>query len=109
CRRFGPMVRVLQRSAGTHRKGLAEPFPNAFASHANRTCNPRDALPGMVAQHDPRPLRFPPWRRPRFPQIPEVLDLPRAQFQVRSLRPARHTISIAANILLWICFVETIY
>ena len=106
---FGTVVCVFQRRTGTHRQSLGHPLPYALAGHAHGTGNLRDVLAGMIAQHDSRPLRFPPRCRPRIPQALEVLDLLGAQFQLGSLRPARHTISVALNILLWLCFSETLY
>ena len=63
---FGAVVRVFQRRTGTHRQSLGNPLPYALAGHANGTGNLRDGLAGMIAQHDARPLRFPPRRRPRI-------------------------------------------
>jgi hypothetical protein len=108
-RRFsGPVVGVLQRRAGTYCQSLTHPLPDALTGHPDRTGNLRDRLTGIIAQHDSRPLRFPPRRRPRISQALEVFDLLGAQFQLGSLRPARHTMSVTLNIPIWICLNETL-
>src|SRR5271169_4005624 len=106
---LGSVIRVLERRSRTYGQSLAYPFPNTLAGHAHPTCNLRDGLAGMVTQHDPSPLCLPPWRRPRIPQLLELLDLFSAQPQSRSLRLACHTFSVAANKPIRLCFIETIY
>src|SRR5271165_5342645 len=96
---FGAVVGVLERCARTHLKSLADPFAYALACHPNRFGDLRDALAGMVTQNDSRPLCLPPRRGPRFAQALEAFDFLVTQLQLRSFRPASHTISVASNIL----------
>ena len=106
---FGAVISVFQRSAATHRQRLVDPFINALAGHAHRPRNLRNVFAGMVTQHHARPLGFPPGRGPRIPQTLEPFEILLAQGQSRSLRPARHTLSLASNMPMCLCFIETIY
>ena len=96
-------------SIGADSQCFADPLAHTLACHADAARDLRDRLAGVIAQKDARSLNFPHRGGPGIADGTQLVDLLVRQAEARPSRSPCHVASVARNICIWICFIETLY
>ena len=103
------MIGILEGCFRPDGEGSLDPFGNALAGHLHGPHNLGDRLAAMITPQNLGSLHLTGRSLPRTPQPFQMLHLFGSENQWGTLRFSCHATSLAKNIVLWLCFNETLY
>ena len=103
------MIGVLEGRFHPHGKDSLDPFGNALAGHLHGPHNLGDGLAAMIAPQNFGALHLPSRSLAGTTQPFQMLHLFGSENQWGTLRFSCHATSLAENIVIRICFTETLY